>query len=141
METYEEKVKKVLVNELRRTITKLFKGQLTLLEDLRYDFASSTKKHENEIGQAFLNSFNSLDFEHFSRLRKKTLDSGNETIRDIENILENFEVSLKDSNKLHPKCSLKANGEVKEELVVSQAAGEKEPSYKIRRSFGKTRSK
>ena len=137
METHQEKVKKVLFLEVKREITKLFKSHLTLLEDLRYDFVASKEKYRSEIGDSFLNSFNSLDFDHFSRLRKKTLDNGNEAIRDIEKILENFEFNLKDNNELHPRCSVKTRtDEVKEECVVSQRAGE-EPEYKIKRSFGK----
>jgi len=98
----------VLGFEVKRSITSLFKHHLQLIEDIRYNHQIALdnlkKEWENSTGETvpmrILKDFNYLDFDRFSQARKRTLDRGNEAIRDLEKILENFEISLKDNNKL-----------------------------------------
>ena len=72
----DEKSKDFLVFQLRRKIVNLYKNYLFILEDLEktgYDIAE----------------------EEFQRIRKRILDYGNDTIREIEENLEKFDIELK----------------------------------------------
>ena len=87
------------INAIYSRNTKLlFKSFLVLIEDLQNDhslhFAKLKKalpdKYENVIDQA-----NYFDEDKLQYLRKKILDMGNESIRESENILEEFTISFK----------------------------------------------
>jgi isoleucyl-tRNA synthetase len=70
------KTKDFLVFQLRRKIVNLYKNYLFILEDMKdagYDIPE----------------------EEYQRIRKRILDYGNDTIREIEENLENFDIKLK----------------------------------------------
>tara|TARA_B100000809_G_scaffold108940_1_gene107416 strand:- start:942 stop:1181 length:240 start_codon:yes stop_codon:yes gene_type:complete len=70
------KTKDFLVFQLRRKIVNLYKNYLFILEDMKdagYDIPE----------------------EEYQRIRKRILDYGNDTIREIEENLENFDIRLK----------------------------------------------
>jgi len=70
------KTKDFLVFQLRRKIVNLYKNYLFILEDMKdagYDIPE----------------------EEYQRIRKRILDYGNDTIREIEENLENFDIELK----------------------------------------------
>ena len=87
-------VKRLISSESKRLVTKIFKHSLMILEDLRYQHTASIKKLKNLTPQE-LESLNYLDFTRYSLLRKRILDNGNESVRDLENFLDNFEFKLK----------------------------------------------
>ena len=93
--TPDEEIKALLLNQVKRAITKLFKSQLTQLEDLQQDHLSSLNKVEDLVSEDFIKMINFLDSEKYGYYRKKTLDAGNETIRELEALLDNFEIQLK----------------------------------------------
>jgi nucleoid-associated protein YejK len=70
-----DKSKDFLRFQVNRKVTNLYKNFLFMVEDL----------------------YNSgdLDEESFQRIRKRILDYGNDTIREIEENLDNFEFKLK----------------------------------------------
>ena len=70
-----DKSKDFLRFQVNRKVTNLYKNFLFMVEDL-YD--------SGEISE-----------ESFQRLRKRVLDYGNDTIREIEENLDNFEFKLK----------------------------------------------
>jgi len=72
----DEKSKDFLVFQLRRKIVNLYKNYLFILEDL--------EKTGYDIPE-----------EEFQRIRKRILDYGNDTIREIEENLEKFDIELK----------------------------------------------
>lgn len=53
------------------------------------------KKLEQYIPQEALVNINYLDKEKYNYIRKKTLDLGNEAIRDFESNMEKVDVNLK----------------------------------------------
>ena len=65
-----------LVFQLRRKVVNLYKNYLFILEDL--------KKDGYDIPE-----------EEYQRIRKRILDYGNDTIREIEENVENFDIKLK----------------------------------------------
>ena len=70
------KTKDFLIFQLRRKVVNLYKNYLFILEDL--------KKDGYDIPE-----------EEYQRIRKRVLDYGNDTIREIEENLENFDIELK----------------------------------------------
>ena len=70
------KTKDFLIFQLRRKIVNLYKNYLFILEDM--------KKDGYDIPE-----------EEYQRIRKRILDYGNDTIREIEENLENFDIELK----------------------------------------------
>ena len=72
----ETKEQEFLKFQVTRKVTNLYKNFLFILEDL---------KHED---------YNISD-ESYKKSRKRVLDYGNDTIREIEEYLEKFDVSLK----------------------------------------------
>ena len=95
----EEKVARLVSSESKRLVTKIFKHSLMILEDLRYQHSSCIKELKNLTPQE-LESLNYLDFTRYSLLRKRILDNGNESIRDLENFLENFDFKLKNKEPI-----------------------------------------
>ncbi len=70
-----EKVKEFLQFQIRRKVTNLYKQFLFILEDLE-------QKPDNTK-------------ENYQRSRKRVLDFGNDTIREIEEYLKNLEIQIK----------------------------------------------
>jgi|TARA_Y100001938_G_scaffold147029_1_gene227304 hypothetical protein len=71
----EDKVKGFLQFQVRRKVTNLYKNFLFILEDQK------SKEYNSE--------------EDYQRNRKRVLDYGNDTIREIEEILDNLEIRIK----------------------------------------------
>ena len=76
MDNMDDKSKSFLVFHLRRKVVNLYKNYLFILEDL--------KKDGYDIPE-----------EEYQRIRKRILDYGNDTIREIEENVENFDIKLK----------------------------------------------
>jgi len=76
MDNMDDKSKSFLVFQLRRKVVNLYKNYLFILEDL--------KKDGYDIPE-----------EEYQRIRKRILDYGNDTIREIEENVENFDIKLK----------------------------------------------
>lgn len=88
----------VLRYQLHRTITNLFKGYLILLEDLgdSHDEAlAKLKAALPEQYRPFVDLADDLTPERGALLRKKVLDAGNDTLREVTKLLEQFEVNIK----------------------------------------------
>jgi hypothetical protein len=83
--------------ETKRIITKLFKYYLSSLEDLRYQHQLALDRLKDDLSPEQVEILNYLDFNRYSLIRKRILDNGNETIRDLHNFLENFDIKLKDN--------------------------------------------
>ena len=91
---FEKEMKSLVTFEIKKLITKVFKYNLIIVEDLREHHIIALKKAKN-LNPEEVEFFNYLDFNKYSLLRKRILDNGNESVRDLENFLENFDFSLK----------------------------------------------
>jgi hypothetical protein len=101
----EEKIKALVSAETQRLVKKIFKHSLMILEDLRFQHSKALEDlvlSEKEKG-----SLNYLDFTRYSLLRKRILDNGNESVRDLENFLDNFEFKLKNKTITYGKRNKK----------------------------------
>jgi len=93
-----EKGERLLKAESKRIVTKLFKCYLSSLEDIRYQHELSLERLKADLSPEQVEILNYLDFHRYSMLRKRVLDSGNETVRDLHNFLENFDMKLQNNN-------------------------------------------
>lgn len=88
----------VLRFQLHRTITNLFKGYLIMLEDLgdSHDEAlAKLKAALPEQYRPYVDLADDLTPDHGALLRKKVLDGGNDVLREVTKLLEQFEIEFK----------------------------------------------
>lgn len=94
-----ERFKEYLIFQIHRNIVNLYKSHLLIVEDLRKDHNIMLRKLQENLPKEYVENINYFDDEKYDYIRKKTLDIGNNAIRDFENNIENLEVSLKKHNK------------------------------------------
>ena len=66
-----------------------------LLQDIVIEHQQMLSKLEKHVDKETLKNINYLNKEKYNYLRKKTLDVGNEAVRDFEKSIENFKITLK----------------------------------------------
>ena len=84
--------------ETKRLVTKIFKHSLMVLEDIRYQHQAALQNLD--LSPQEIESLNYLDFTRYSLLIKRILDNGNEGVRDLENLLDNIDIKLKNNNTI-----------------------------------------
>lgn len=85
--------------QLRRETTVLFKQQLEILEDLKEEHYNALQKLIDNLPEPYKKYVNLADYftdEKFNTLRKRTLQRGNDTIRNMETIVNDFDIKLKE---------------------------------------------
>lgn len=90
--------KKNLNDNSYREISSLFKTMLMLLEDMKQDHDFHYQKLYQELPKKYHPVLRAAD--HFTQdklswIRKRILDSGNGSIRNMEKEIENYQVSFK----------------------------------------------
>ena len=90
--------KKVLNDSSDKEIKSLFKTMLLLLEDMRQDHVFHYQKLYDEIPEEYHSVIRAAD--HFTPdklawIRKRILDHGNESVRNMQKEIENFKVTFK----------------------------------------------
>lgn len=91
----EEKLKEYLAFQIHRDIVAVYKQHLVLLQDIVVEHHDMMRKLENHVNKEILDDINYLNKEKCSYHRKKTLDVGNEAIRNFEKSIENLKITLK----------------------------------------------
>ena len=105
----QEKIERMVNAESKRLVTKIFKFSLMMLEDIRQEHLHALDKLKNDdLSEKQLEILNYLDYHKYNLLRKRILDNGNESVRDLQNLLDYFEFDLKDKDK--PIVYKKAKG-------------------------------
>ncbi len=90
--------KEVLRFQQHRIITVLFRHFLTLLEDLGLEHDEALAKLAAALPPEYHTYLDLADYltpERSKHLRKKVLDSGNDTLRSLDEILESFDIHFK----------------------------------------------
>jgi len=80
-----------------RNTVSLFKGFLVMLEDLHKEHQINFDKLKTHLPEGCLPIVDQADYfdeEKLQYLRKRTLDIGNETIRNIEGELDNYTIEF-----------------------------------------------
>lgn len=90
--------KKILNDASNKEISNLFKMLLILLEDMKQDHDFHYKKLYDNIPKKYhpiIDTANHFTPEKISWIRKRILDFGNESIRNVESELGNYQVTFK----------------------------------------------
>lgn len=74
-----------------KEITRLYKAFLELIEDIRNDHNIMLNKISSKYGQNTTDDINYFTQEKYEQIRKRVLDGGNETTRQILNFLDYFD--------------------------------------------------
>ena len=91
----EEKLKEYLTFQIHRNIVNIYKQHLILLQDIHIEHEEMKKKLENHLDKKTIEDVDYLSPEKLKYYRKKTLDVGNEAIRDFERSVENLDIQFK----------------------------------------------
>ena len=89
--------KESLSKKSNKSISFLFKQYLALIEDLKFEHDQFLKKIKQEIPSEhhnMIDNADTFDDEKMTRIRKRVLDIGNETIRSLDNELNDFTVNF-----------------------------------------------
>jgi hypothetical protein len=93
---------------IQRNITKLFKSLLDVADDMKQQNSTMLTKVSRETSLKYVQDINYLTPEAMDHIRKRVLDLGNESIREITSVLECFELKV-DENKLENLLKTKNN--------------------------------
>lgn len=85
------KLKDLLTFQVHRNIVNLYKRYLNLIEDLQEEHLNMLNKLNSKIDQQTLKNVDYFDENKYNYIRKKVLDLGNETIREIDKTIEFLE--------------------------------------------------
>ena len=66
-----------------------------MIEDLKRDHQTMLKKVEKKTSKEFCESIDTFDNDKYNYIRKKTLDAGNNIVRELEQNLEKLEIRIK----------------------------------------------
>ena len=92
-----EQVKRAFLFTISRNIVVLYKRYINLVEDLKEDHRTYVGKVSKKIDdKEFLKNVEYFDEEKYNYIRKKILDLGNESIREIENFSELVDIDFKE---------------------------------------------
>jgi hypothetical protein len=94
MET-DPKLKEFLLFQIHRNVISLYKRYLNLIEDLQEDHTNMLNKLNSKVDQQTLKNVDYFDDNKYNYLRKKILDLGNETIREINKNLDLLNMEIK----------------------------------------------
>lgn len=89
--------KQSLSKKSTKSISFLFKQYLMLIEDLKFEHDQYLKKIKDKIPSEYHNVIDdadTFDEEKMSRIRKRVLDIGNETIRSFDSDINDFTVNF-----------------------------------------------
>ena len=90
--------KKILNNNSYKEISSLFKTMLMLVEDMKKDHDFHYQKLYEELPEEYhgvVNTANHFTPEKLAWIRKRILDHGNESVRNMEKEIENYQVTFK----------------------------------------------
>lgn len=93
---------------VQRNITKLFKSLLDVVDDMKQQNSTMLSKVARETSTEFVQHVNYLTPEALEHVRKRVLDLGNESIREIHSIMECFDLKVNE-NKLENLLKNKNN--------------------------------
>jgi len=84
MEVNEDKLREFVYFQIQRNVIALYKRYINLVEDLQEDHINMLNKLNSKVDLETLKNVDYFDDNKYNYLRKKVLDLGNETIREIE---------------------------------------------------------
>jgi hypothetical protein len=92
-----EPEKDILNQQIKRIVVSLFKDFLAILQDVQQDNLFNISTLSKQFPPEFVDKINILDLPKYSRLRKRILDKSNDSLREIETLINSFDVRLYNS--------------------------------------------
>lgn len=93
-------IKEYLMFQIHRNVVSLYKRYLNLIEDIQEDHTNMLNKLNKNVDLETLKNVDYFDENKYNYLRKKILDLGNETIREIEKNFQFLNINIKDEKKI-----------------------------------------
>ena len=98
-ELAQDQVKKFLLANVRRIVTNLFKEHLVTCSDLNQEYLSRLIRNKDKISPEVYEQLAWWNTSVMGNIRKKTLDKGNDSIREIEKLFDFVDVELNHNYK------------------------------------------
>jgi hypothetical protein len=95
MQSDKDDIKKYILFQIHRNIVSLYKRYLNVIEDMQEEHLNMLNKLNQKIEASFLKNVDYFDENKYNYLRKKILDLGNETIREIEKNFDFMDLNIK----------------------------------------------
>jgi hypothetical protein len=90
-----EKIKEYILFQINRNIINLYKRYLNIIEDLQEEHISMLNKLNKDLDLAKIKNVDYFDDNKYNYYRKKVLDLGNETLREIEKNFDFLDLKIK----------------------------------------------
>ena len=87
-------LREFIIFQIHRNIVNLYKRYISLTEDLRDEHSRFIKKLEAHIPPEELKQLDYFSDKKYSYVRKKILDIGNESARDLTKIIDSLDIDL-----------------------------------------------
>jgi hypothetical protein len=91
----QEKLKEYVVAQIEREVKDLFKSHLNTIAELNQQHLAALCACQGKIDGESFRTLNYFDIAKMGYLRKQTLDSGNDTIRNIREMFEKINLDFK----------------------------------------------
>lgn len=92
-------IKEYILFQIHRNIVSLYKRYLNMIEDLQEEHLNMLNKLNKKNDAEFLKNVDYFDENKYNYLRKRILDLGNETIREIEKNFDFLNLDIKNENE------------------------------------------
>lgn len=99
MESQQNNIRDYILFQINRHIVNLYKRYLNLIEDLQEEHLNMLNKLNKKIDLETLKSLDYFDENKYNYFRKKILDLGNETLREIDKNFEFLDLKVKNEKK------------------------------------------
>jgi len=99
MESQKDNVRDYILFQINRNIVNLYKRYLNLMEDLQEEHVNMLNKLNKKIDAETLKNLDYFDENKYNYFRKRILDLGNETLREIDKNFEFLDLNVKNEKK------------------------------------------
>ena len=95
-EYHSDQLKELLIFQINRGIVNLYKKYFLIIQDLKQEHETLLEKVAQETSPDFPQKIDYFTEDKYNYIRKKILDAGNDSIRELEKTLEVIDVRLKE---------------------------------------------
>ena len=93
---HSDQLKELLTFQINRGIVNLYKKYFLIIQDLKQEHEVLLEKVAQETSPDFHQKIDYFTEDKYNYIRKKILDAGNDSIRELEKTLEVIDVRFKD---------------------------------------------
>ena len=93
---HSNQLKELLIFQINRGIVNLYKKYFLIIQDLKQEHEILLEKVAQETSPDFPQKIDYFTEDKYNYIRKKILDAGNDSIRELEKTLEVIEVRFKE---------------------------------------------